>query len=174
MKNVFQPINMIHNQNKDQLQQTLSKYSHNFEGLGKLKVYQIKLYIDTSIKSVVEPQITLPYNLQQQVNKFIEGMIKNDFTEENPMSEPSPLISNVVVLPNPGGSLRMTLDERNINKIINSSNLPLPRQEDIKAKLKNSQIFSKMEFKLAFSQLELHPKITVPNHVLCKYQALSV
>ena len=38
-KNVFQPINMIHNQNKDQLQQILSKYSHNFKGLGKLKAH---------------------------------------------------------------------------------------------------------------------------------------
>ena len=63
VKNVFQPINMIHNQNKDQLQQILIKFSQNVWGLGKLKAHQIKLNIDTSFKPVAEPQITLPYNL---------------------------------------------------------------------------------------------------------------
>ena len=38
-----------------------------------------------------------------------------------------------------------------------SFNLPSPRQEDIKAKQKNAQIFSKLDFKSAFWQLELHP-----------------
>ena len=62
VKNVFQPINKIHNQNKDQLQLILSKFYQNVWGLGKLKAHQIKLHIDTSFKPVAEPQITLPYN----------------------------------------------------------------------------------------------------------------
>ena len=128
---------MIYRHNKDQLQQILSKYPHNFEGLGKLKTHQIKLHINTSIKPIVKPQRTVPYHLQQQVNKVIEDMIKNDVIEEHPMAEQAIWISNIVVSPKPESSLRMALDATSINKAIKSSNLPIPRQEDIKTKLKN-------------------------------------
>ena len=128
---------MIYRHNKDQLQQILSKYLHSFEGLGKLKTHQIKLHINTSIKPIVKPQRTVPYHLQQQVNKVIEDMIKNDVIEEHPMAEQAIWISNIVVSPKPESSLRMALDATSINKAIKSSNLPIPRQEDIKTKLKN-------------------------------------
>ena len=71
------------------------------------------------------------------------------------MSKLAPWICNAVVSPKPNGSLRITLDAIN-NKTIKSSNLPIPKEEDIKTKLKN-KIFSKMEFISAFWQLELHP-----------------
>ena len=84
-------------------------------------------------------------------------MIKNNIIEENPISEPAPWISNSIVSPKPDGSLRMTLDARNINKAVKLFNFPNPRHEDTKAKFKNAQIFFKMDFKLTFWQLELHP-----------------
>ena len=59
--------------------------------------------------------------------------------------------------PKPNGDIRMTLDARHINKAIQSSNLPIPCQEDIKAKLSATKIFSKLDFKNAFWQLEFHP-----------------
>ena len=40
---------------------------------------------------------------------------------------------------------------------IQSTNLPIPKHEDIKAKLSGAKFFSKMYFKSAFWQLELHP-----------------
>ena len=154
---VFQPINMIKSKEKDEIQQILSKYPHNFQGLGKLKNHQIKLHVNPEIKPIVEPQRTIPYHLQERANKVLEDMIKNDVLEEHPASEPAPWISNVVISPKNDGSLRMTLDARNINKAIESSNLPIPRQEDIKVKLQKAKVFSKMDFKSAFWQLELHP-----------------
>ena len=51
----------------------------------------------------------------------------------------------------------MTLDAINLNKAIQSTNLPVPRHEDIKAKLEGNEIFSKMDFRSAFWQIELHP-----------------
>ena len=68
-------------------------------------------------------------------------MIRNDVIEEHPSHEPAPWISNTVVTPKPDGSLRITLDARNINRSIQSTNLPILRQEDIKAKLWKQNIF---------------------------------
>ena len=61
------------------------------------------------------------------------------------------------IVPKPNGDLRMTLDARNVNKALQSSNHPIPRQEDIRAKLSGAKVFTKLDFKNAFWQLELHP-----------------
>ena len=84
-------------------------------------------------------------------------MIDDDIIEQHPPNEPAPWISCAAIAPKPDGDIRVTLDARNINKAIHSTNLPIRRHEDIKAKLSGAKIFSKMDFKNAFWQLELHP-----------------
>jgi hypothetical protein len=62
-------------------------------------------------------------------------MVSQDVIEEHPPIEPAPWVSNAVIAPKPDGTIRMTVDARNVNKTIQASNLPIPRQEDIKEKL---------------------------------------
>lgn len=76
--------------------------------------------------------------------------------EEHPQNEPAP-VSNVVLTPKDDGDIRVTVDDRNVNKAIKLSNLPIPKQEDIKAKLAHKVYFSKLDFKSAFWQVELEP-----------------
>ena len=85
-------------------------------------------------------------------------MLPDGIIEEVDASEPIPWISAATIAPKSNGDIRMTLDARNVNKALQSSNLPIPRQEDIRAKLKGKKIFSKLDFKHAFWQLELHPE----------------
>ena len=66
-------------------------------------------------------------------------------------------MSCAVIVPKDDGSLRLTLDARNLNKALFSTNCPIPKEEDIKAQLSGSKIFSKLDFKSVFWQLELHP-----------------
>ena len=61
----------------------------------------------------------------------------------------------MVIAPKLEGSIRMTLDARDVNKAILPTNHPLPRHEDINAKLVECKIFSKMDLKSAFWQIEL-------------------
>ena len=177
---VFQPVQMIHStDNKETLQNILQQFPQNFEGLGKLKNHQVKLHVDTSIKPVTTPARPVPYHLKERVTKEIEKMIKQDVIEEHPATKPAPWISNAVIAPKADGAIRMTLDARNVNKAIQSSNLPIPRQEDIKAKLSGANVFSKMDFKSAFWQLELHPDsryLTVfhANDKLYRYKRLTM
>ena len=85
-------------------------------------------------------------------------MIKEDVIELYPEKKPAPWISNTVIAPKTDGNIRMTLDARNLNKAIMSTNLPIPRHEDVKAKLAGCKIFSKMDFKSAFWQIEIEEK----------------
>ena len=160
---IYKPIKMINvklkKSNQDQIQNLLAKRREVFsDTLGKHRSYRVKLHTDPNIKPVIEPPRPTPYHLRERVDKALEEMLANDVIEEHPVGDPTPWISNAVYVPKPNGSLRVTLDARNINRAIQSSNLPIPRQEDIKAKLGGSSIFSKMDFTSSFWQLELYPE----------------
>ena len=176
---VFFPVNMIHTQAKDEIQDILITHKENFQGIGKLKNYQVKLHVDPSIKPIATPPRSIPYHLRERADKVINDMIAQDIIELHPTAEPAPWISNTVLTPKDDGALRITLDAKNINKAIQSSNLPIPRQEDIKAKLHGATIFSKMDLRSAFWQLELHPDsrhLTVfhNNNKLYRYKRLTM
>ena len=150
----FQPILMIES-NKNDLQDILARYPQNFTGLGKLKDYKAKLHVDSSIKPVNVPSYSFPYHLQHRAQLAIDEMIQNDVIEEHPSNEPAPWVSNSVLSPKDDGSVRVTMNAKNVNKALISSNIPIPKHEDIKTKLSGARIFSKMDLKSAFWQVEL-------------------
>lgn len=155
---VLKPIHMIKSDNrslKGNIQSTLSKFPQNFQGLGLLRNHQVKLHVSEDVKPVREPCRPLPYHLQERGTKALTKMIHDDVIEEHPQNEPAPWISNSVLIPKDDGTVRVTMDSRNVNKAILSTNLPIPRHEDIKAKLAGAKVFSKMDFKSAFWQIEL-------------------
>ena len=85
-------------------------------------------------------------------------MIDQNIIVEHLTNEPTLWNSCAAIAPKPGGNIRMTPDAQNVNKAIQSTNLLIPQQEDIKAQLAGNKVFSKMDFKSAFGQLELHPE----------------
>ena len=181
---IYKPINMINTRmdkaHQEIIQNILAKRSATCSStLGKHKYYQVRLHIDPKVKPVVTPPRPTPYHLTGRISKAIDEMIANDVIEEHPVGDAAPWISNAVIVPKPNGSLRVTLDSRNINKAIISSNLPIPRQEDIKAKLGGSKVFTRLDFCKAFWQLELQPdsrSVTVfnSNNKLYRYKRLTM
>ena len=110
------------------------------------------------MKPVNVPQRVIPYHLREHAQKAIDTMVKEDVTEKHPENNPASWISCAVITPKPNGDIRVTLDARNVNKAVQSTNLPIPRQEDIKSKLSGARIFYKLDFKSAFWQIELDPE----------------
>ena len=84
-------------------------------------------------------------------------MLKEGVIEEHLINDPSPRVSCAVIVPKTDGSICITLDARNVNKAIISTNQPIPKQEDIKSQLARARYFSKPDFKTSFWELELHP-----------------
>ena len=150
----FQPILMIDKTLKGEemegVQKILANFSENFTSLGKLRHHQVKLHLDPNAKPVIVPPRITPYHLKDRVDKAIKDMIEQDVNEEHPTNQAAPWISCAVIAPKENGDMRVTLYARNLNKAIQSTNLPIPRHEDIKAKLAENEIFSKMDFRSAF------------------------
>ena len=162
---VYQPIHMINSDSNSALSKSDQQHIQNIlarnpevfsEKLGKHRNYQVKFHIDPTVKPVVSPARPTPYHLTERIGKVINELIENDVLEEHPVGEPAPWVSNAHIVPKADGGLRVTLDAKKVNKAIQSSNLPIPRQEDIKTKLGGNTIFSRMDFKWSFFQLSLH------------------
>ena len=100
----------------------------------------------------------MQYHLVDRVGKALDEMLANDVVEEHPRGEPAPWTSNVVVANKDDGEIRITMDAKNLNKALKACNFPIPRQEDIKAKLGGSKMFSKLDLKSAYWQLEIDPE----------------
>ena len=154
----FMPVKMIKLSDKTAMQDILCQYPQVFEGTGKLRDHQVNLLVNSNVKSVAEPPRRIPYHLKDRVDEKIEEMMKSDVIEEHPTGQPAPWISNIVIAPKDDDDIRITLDAKNLNKAVQASSFPIPRQEDIKVKLSGNKLFSKLDLKSAFWQLELSPE----------------
>ena len=92
---------------------------------------------------------------KKRAQRTIDDMVKEGIMEEHPVDEPVPCVSNVVSAPKTDGQLRINLDSRNVTKTIETTNMPIPRHKNIKAKVEGCRVFSKLDFKSAFRQIRL-------------------
>ena len=84
--------------------------------------YQSKLNINTKTKPAAKPPHLVPYHFCVQASKVIQDMINQDVIDKHPMNQPAPWLLNIVTMPKADGSIRVTLDGCNINKVILPTN----------------------------------------------------
>ena len=136
---------------KTRLQQAFPKVFE--DRIGRLKDYQVKFYVDENVQPIAERRRPVPFHLRKKRDRELEKMEAEGLIEEH--TGPAPWISNTVLAPKDNGDTRVTVDMRNVNKAIQSTNIPIPRVEEIKSELSGSKVFSKLDFKSAFHQLEI-------------------
>ena len=176
---VFTPINMISMDMNSRIQNVVAQYPDLFTGTGLIKNYQVKLHVNPAITPKISPQRPTPYHLRDIINEKVEQLIKDDIFEVVPKNTRTPWISNMVIVPKPDGDYRITLDAKEVNKALLCSHLPIPHVDDIKAKLSGAVLFSTLDLKSAFWQLELEPEsrnLTTfyHNDILLRYKRLSM
>ena len=134
----------------------VTRFPEVFNGIGKLKNHQVTLHIDDSVPSVASPPRPVPFHLKGRLRQEIKKMEEEGIVEEH--SGPAPWVSNIVLAPKDDGGVRVTVDMRKPNEAIKDTRIPIPRPEEIRAQLAGSNVFSKLDFKSAFHQLELAPE----------------
>ena len=135
------------------LNSLLKEYNDLFHGLGQITNYSHKIKIDPNVKPVSQRLRRIPLSQIEQVNDEIDKMLKDDVTEEAP--EPSPWVSNLVVVPKASGDLRVCCDFRELNKAIVRERCVLPKVEDTLDALNGSKYFAKIDARSGFFQLTL-------------------
>ena len=94
-------------------------------------------------------------------------MIKEGVIEEHSSNEPDPCTTCAIIVHKSSKSLRITLNDRNLNKVLLSNSFTIPLQEDVRAQLSGRKYFSKLDFKSAFWQLRVDT-VSSCNGILCR------
>ena len=124
-----------------------------FEGLGKLKDFQLDISIHPRVKPVVQSMRRVPFSLRDKLEKTFDELVDRDVIEK--AKGPTPRISPVVVVPKPDGDLPLCVDMRQANSVIVRERHPIPTVDEIPHGINGSTVFTKLDIKWAFHQVEL-------------------
>jgi hypothetical protein len=125
--------------------------------IGCLKGYQLKLHINKETKPVVQKERKVPFHLKDKIEKAIEEMIRDDIIEQVD-GEPTPYVSCFVAVPKPSNpeEMRITLDAKTINKVIERERHNMPTVDKLKAKINDAKLLSKIDLKGGYHQILIH------------------
>ena len=152
------------------------KYKNCFKGIGKLKDFQLKIHIDKDVKPVAQPLRRVPFSLAKAVDSKIQELLDNDIIEA--VNGPTPWVSPLVVIPKHNSDqVRVCVDMRRANEAVIRERHPIPTIDDILLDLNGASVFSKLDLKWGFHQIELDlpsREITtfVTNRGLFRYKRL--
>ena len=131
------------------------KFPAVFEGLGKLKSYQLKLHQDDSVPPVAQPLRRIPFSRRQKVTAKLKQLEELDVIEK--VNGPTSWINPLVAVEKPDGDIRICLDMRQANCAILREKHPVPTVEETLQEISEAKVFSKLDLNMAFHQIELHP-----------------
>ena len=122
-----------------------------FEGLGYLEgAYHTE--IDPFVEPVIHPTRQVPVTLREPLRKELERMVKEEIW--TPESGPTDWVSSMVTVIKPT-KLRICIDPKDLKRAIKRSHYPIPTIEEAATKLNNAKIFSVLEAKSGFWQVNL-------------------
>ena len=133
----------------------VSEYDDLFQGLGKLRNFNVKLHIDDTVKPIAQPHRRIPFHVRKQ----LEQELKRD--EELGVIEriegATPWVSPLVVVPKPKseGQIRVCVDMRQANEAIVRERHITPTITELVNDLNGATLLSKLDLNQGYNQLEL-------------------
>ncbi len=136
------------------MEDVVQKFPTVFTGVGKLADYKLKLHIDPNVVPVAQKPRRIPYPLKDKVLKKILELENLDIIEK--VTGPTSWVSPAVFAPKPNkDDIRICVDMRCANQAILREKLPMPTVDDVLEEMNGSSVFSKLDLKLGFHQVEL-------------------
>ena len=135
------------------LEKLMNKYPMVFQGIGKLKNYEVKLHIDTTVSPVAQPARRIPFHLRKKVTVELKKLEMQGIIEK--VEGPTPWISPLVVILKANGDIRLCIDMRMPNRAIQRERHPTPTIDDLVDALNGATVFSKLDLRSGYHQLVL-------------------
>ena len=132
------------------------QYPEVFEGVGKLKDKQISLDIDPTVKPVAQPYRRIPFNLREKVQDKTTELLELGIVE--PVEGAAPWVNPVVIVRKNNGEIRLCIDMRQANQAMMRRRYPIPTVDDVLHTMNGCKVFSKLDLKWGYHQLELSPE----------------
>ena len=135
------------------VQQILSNNAKVFDGIGKLKDFEVKLKVDPSVTPVSQRLHRLPYHTRKKVEDELDKLEDLGIIEK--VQEPTPWISPLVVVPKTNGSVRLCLDMRRVNEAVIRERHMIPKLDELLQDINGATVFSKIDLTSCYHQLQL-------------------
>ena len=159
----------------DSTAEVLNWYKSLFKGIGKLKDFQLKIPIDSSVERVCQTARRAPYHLRYKLSWKFKELEKLDIIRKKagPIHRASP----VTAVPKSDRDICLCVEIRRANVSVKSERHPIPTIEELLPKMSQSKIFNKLDVKWPYHQIELDPEtkdvITFATHKgLLRYKRL--
>ncbi|XP_062700623.1 uncharacterized protein K02A2.6-like [Aedes albopictus] len=123
--------------------------------LGTIKDVIVDIPINPEVTPVIQPYRRIPVALENLVDRKIDELLAQGVIEK--VNEPSKWVSPMVVVPK-GDDVRICVDMRRANEAVARENHPLPTIEDFLPHLAKAKVFSRLDVKNAFHQVEISQK----------------
>lgn len=123
------------------------------EPFPKMKGITLSLPIDRTVPPVIQPLRRCPIPLLQQVESKLKELEQLDVIEK--VTRPASWVSPLVPILKDNGELRLCIDMRRANQAIQRLNHPLPIFDDLLPRFRNATLFTTLDIKQAFHQVEL-------------------
>ena len=127
-----------------------------FEDVGKLKDFQLHIHVDPQVTPVAQPPRRLPFHVRKRVEDKLEELENLDIIEA--VDGPTPWVSPLVVVPKANGEVRICVDMRQANGAIKRERHPIPTLEETLHELNGATVFSKLDLRWGYHQIELEPE----------------
>ena len=153
---VIEALNIVAFVNGIQVQDIMKHYPNLFTGLGRLKdSYKIKLTQGAEPFALSVPRrIAIP--LLPKVKEELQQMTKLGVISK--VTEPTEWCAGMVVVPKPGGKVRICVDLTKLNANVCWERHILPSVESTLAQLGGAKHFSKLDANSGFWQIEMNPE----------------
>lgn len=122
-----------------------------FTGLGNIGTYKIKVKEES--EPVVKPIRRVPHALKDRLKETLRSYEEKDVIEK--VTAPTAWCNNLVIVEKPDKSLRLCLDPKELNNNILRENYPIASPEDIYNSLSGKEVFTVLDLKDGFFQVEL-------------------
>ena len=109
--------------------------------------------MDPILTPVINPLRTIPAALQDRGKAELEDMERRGVIRK--VEEPTDWVSSMAIVQKPGGSLRICLDPRHLNKAIKQEHFQLPTIEYITTRMANAKWFTKLDANRGYWQIPL-------------------
>ena len=139
------------NRQEEKIEKLLTEYSDVFEGLGRLPG-KLHLEVDKTVEPIQHTPRKVPIATKEELRQKILAMQKAKILKK--VDTPTDWISSMVVVKKPG-KLRICICPKDLNKALRRNHYPLPTIEEILPGLAKAKVFSVLDAKDGFHQVEL-------------------
>jgi hypothetical protein len=135
----------------------IEEFSDLFQGVGKVPG-KVELKIDPTATPVAHPPRPVPVALRSAVQSKLQELVDADIIEKVPVGVPTPWCSALHVVPKRDGTVRLTIDPKDVNAALQREFHPTNTVEQVSQRCGKAQYFTVLDANQGYFQIQLDEK----------------